>query len=101
MVTWHARRYYQPYSHVTTLSDITAPSGYQSSGSHCMLMGAKTSASSNTLALAAIADANYIDDATALNSPRYTRGVYWHVTDGPWLLPPKAARTQRRVKRAG
>lgn len=45
-------------------------------------MGAKSSESSSTLALAAIIDADSFDDPTSLNSPRYTRGVYWHMTDG-------------------
>ena len=74
-------RYYQPYAHHTQLSDIVMPAGY-AANYYCMLMGAKSSASSSTLALAAIVDAKTFDDPTSLNSPRYSRGVYWHMTDG-------------------
>ena len=73
-------RYYQPYSHHTYLSDIEMPGGGYHL--HCMLMGAKNGASSSTLALAAIIDASTFHSPTTKNSPRLTRGVYWHMTDG-------------------
>lgn len=67
-----SRRCYQPYGHATQLSDVVIRSPYASTA-YCM--GAKSSAKSSTLALAAMVDANTFDNPTSLHNPR---GVLAH-----------------------